>query len=92
MATVTLSEAKEHLHVTNTAQDNVIAIYMDAADDHIKNFLNKTQFQKTAAVKAAALLIIGDLFKNREATGEKDFKINPAAKSLLFPYRVDMGI
>ena len=90
--TVSLTEVKTHLRITNSLEDTVINIYIAAADDHIANFLNKSTFRKTAAVKAAALLIIGDLFKNREATSDKDYKINPAVENLLFPYRVEMGI
>lgn len=90
--TVSLTEVKTHLRITNSNEDTVIATYIAAADDHIANFLNKSTFRKTNAVKAAALLIVGDLYENREATSDKEYKTNPAVENLLFPYRVNMGI
>ena len=94
MATVSLAETKEHLRIrsADTTQDVVLAIYMDAADDWIANFLNQCPFQQTSAIKAAALLIIGDLFENREGGSEKEIKENPAVCNLLYPYRINMGM
>lgn len=90
--TISLAEAKEHLRITHSNEDTVLAIYIAAADDHIANYLNKSPFMKTSATKAAALLIVGDLYENREAQSDKDYKINPTVENLLFPYRIDMGI
>lgn len=92
MALVTLEEAKAHLRVTHTDEDTRISAIIDAAEKHIKNFLNQDQIPMEPDVKQAALLYIGDFYENREATTEKDLKENRAAKNLLFPYRVNMGI
>ena len=43
-------------------------------------------------VKAAMLLIIGDLYEHREAQVTTSINENPAAKALLQPYRVSMGV
>lgn len=40
-----------------------------------------------AALKAAALLLIGDLFANTEAGTEKALAANPAVQNLMFPFR-----
>lgn len=40
-----------------------------------------------AALKAAILLLIGDLFANREAGVEKALTENPAVQNLMFPFR-----
>lgn len=92
MAIVTLTEAKKHCRVSNNLEDDLIQLYMDAADDWISNYLNTDNFPTTFAIKAAALLIIWDLYDNRGTTGEKEFKPNPAVDRLLFPYRENMGI
>lgn len=39
-----------------------------------------------AALKAAILLLVGDLYANREASGDK-LEENPAVQNLMFPYR-----
>lgn len=92
MALVTLSEAKTHCRVTHNLEDSLIQMYMDAAEELIANYLNSENVPQTAAIKGAALLIIQDMYENRGATGEKDFKQNPAVDRLLFPYREKMGI
>lgn len=40
-----------------------------------------------AALKAAILLVVGDLFANREANTEKPLAENPAVQNLMFPFR-----
>lgn len=41
-----------------------------------------------ASIKAAILLLTGDLFENREAQGEKVLSVNETVRRLLLPYRV----
>lgn len=40
-----------------------------------------------AALKAAILLLVGDLFANTEANTEKPLTENPAVQNLMFPFR-----
>lgn len=97
---VTLTEAKAHLRVTDTSEDTIIQTYMEAAVEQVRNFLNQDipgEGDSPAAVpfsiKAAALLIIGGLFENRESIilGQTVLD-NPAVMNLLYPHRVDIGI
>ena len=89
---ITLSEAKSHLRVTNNTEDTAIQLYIDAAGEYIARFLNTPNFAHTANIKAAALLLVGDLFENRQAGSEKDIKENPAVMRLLSFDREGMGI
>jgi hypothetical protein len=93
MALVTLTEAKAHCRIVNTLEDDLVTLYIAAAEDWIKNFLNQQDIPQEYAVKAAALLIIAGLYDNRsdKITGTI-VSPNPAVDSLLFPYRVNMGI
>lgn len=91
MALVTLAEAKKQCRVTHDLEDDHITLYMNAAGDWIANYLNTTNFPETYAIKAAALLIIEDLFKNRAATSEAQLYANPAVDRLLYPYREELG-
>lgn len=43
-------------------------------------------------LRFAMMLIIGDLYANREAGGEKAYQINPTVQSLLQFYRLNMGV
>ncbi len=38
------------------------------------------------------LLIIGDLYANREGQSDKRYEINPTVQNLLYPYRLNIGL
>lgn len=99
MSILTLAEAKIHLRVDQSTEDTTIQIYIDAATEYVENFLNRqvpgmneSPQYIPSSIKSAALLIVGDLYENREGAGEKDIKENPAVMRLLYPYRVGIGI
>lgn len=92
MTLATLSEVKSHLRVTHSDEDALIAVYIDAAEDYIGQYLNNSNFPNAPSIKAALLLTVGDLYENREGAGEKEIVENPAVIRLLTPYRERMGI
>jgi uncharacterized phage protein (predicted DNA packaging) len=97
---VTLAEVKLHLRITQNNEDSLLQLYIEAAEDYIRNFLNtgilgfsdSPQTATPSAIKAAALLTIADLYENREGAAEKEIKENPAVMRLLYPYRENIGI
>lgn len=98
MTALTLAEVKLHLRVDSDAEDALIAQYMAAAHDQVEQFLGReVPWGATsalpdgvypAAVKSGELLIIGDLYRNRETNSEP----GTALYQLLFPYRVGLGV
>ena len=92
MAVVTLDQAKKHLRVTNSDENDLIQIYINAAEDYIRKLLNTPNYPNDAAIQAGALLVIGDLYANREGQTVEDIKPNPAVMALLHPYRENIGI
>jgi uncharacterized phage protein (predicted DNA packaging) len=92
MSVISLSEAKSHLRIDQSDEDTLIQLYIDAVDVAIENYLNLSNPPQNSAVKAAALLLVGNIYENREAYNEKELVINPTVASLLFPYRKDMGV
>lgn len=92
MALVTLTEAKKQCRVTHNAEDDLITLYMGAADEWIANYLNMDAPLNNFSTRAAALLIVEDLYRNRATTSETQLYNNPAVDRLLFPHRVNMGI
>ncbi len=92
MSLVTLAEAKAHLRVDQDIEDSTIQIYIDAAREHIAKFLNVATPPTNAAVKAAALLIVGDLYEHRAAQLDSQVYKNDAVEALLYPYRESIGI
>jgi uncharacterized phiE125 gp8 family phage protein len=43
-------------------------------------------------LRFAMMLVIGDLYSNREAGGEKAYQVNPTVENLLQFYRLNMGV
>lgn len=102
---VSLSLVKEHLKIDQNSEDSVLAVYIAAAEQDICNYINQPipgisdspATEAPAAIKAAALLIVGDLYENREGavltkTGTGSFLENPAVIRLIQPYRIEIGI
>ena len=83
----TLEEAKTHLHVDHADDDTLIGTYSDAAVARVLQYCNISTVPEgqlpEAAFKAAALLVLGDLFANREPA----FTDGSAVRSLIDPYR-----
>lgn len=98
MAALTLAEVKLHLRVDHSAEDSLIQQYMSAAHDHVEEFLGRAvpwgvtsaapNGEYPAAVRSGELLIIGDLYRNRETNSEP----GTALYRLLFPYRIGLGV
>ena len=98
---VNTNEAKQHLRVDGCEEDVYIDTLINAAESHIESYLNRPLTPWTedsppapipTAVKQAALLIVGDLYANREAQSDKQYNINPTVQSLLHFHRLDMGL
>lgn len=100
MSILTTLELKQHLK-DPPDDESLLELYKDAAEGYVAQYLNRpvpwtdddgNEVAVPAQVKAAALLVAGDLYVNREArfvgTIQTD---NPAVKALLDPYRVHPG-
>lgn len=98
MTALTLAEVKLHLRVDHNAEDSLIQQYMSAAHDQVEEFLGRAvpwgvtsaapDGEYPAAVRSGEMLIIGDLYRNRETNSEP----GTALYRLLFPYRVGLGV
>lgn len=96
MNLVTLEQAKQHLYVYHDADDALIEVYIAAATSAINKYLEGAEFGEDlpAELKQAALLLIGEFYKNREAHQdgeiERDFGYGYLPRpvvALLYPYR-----
>ena len=97
MSAINLTEAKLHLRVDQDAEDDAITAMIDAAELHAANYLNAADGllesledgdgNIPAPVRSAVLLLIGDLYANREAQGERQLFRNDTFYRLLDPYR-----
>lgn len=87
---LTIDEAKLHCRIDHDAEDSAIAGMIAAATAAVADYLNVDAVDDTAAapIKSAALLLVADLYENREAQGERPLHRNSTFTRLLDPYRV----
>jgi len=82
----TLEEAKQHLRVDHSDDDVLISAYSDAAVARVLQHcgipLVPDGAVPEAAFKVAALLVLGDIYANRETS-----TLSRAVLSLVDPYR-----
>ena len=91
MALVTLTLAKKHLRVFHDDDDTEIEAYLAAAETIVEEYVDRAVYGSvTPAITAAILLLLGDLYENREADPESkgDAVLPRAVRALLAPYRV----
>lgn len=104
MAILTLDEIKTHLRLelANVSQDAYLTSLSEAAEDYASKYIGQSipwqddaglDVPVPASVRAAILLMVSDLYENRESqfigASQAD---NPAFDRLLHFYRVGMGI
>ena len=86
-----MNETKLHLRVDSDGEDTAIQAMIDTATAACADFLNmEVDDLDTAApapVKSAALLLVGNLYENRESMGDRPYSKNPTFEALLNPYR-----
>lgn len=101
---ITLDDVKLHLRLDlepDSEQDTQLEAMLAAAMDHVSDYLNRpVPWQDgagndvfPAAVRAAVLLIVGDLHENREAVvAGVTLARNPTADRLLHFHRIGLGV
>lgn len=85
---VTLEELKAHLRIEHDHEDTLILTYQDAAEQAVRDYTG-ADFDDPAPgpIRAAVLLMVGELYANRERSGERPFYQNDTYRALLNPYR-----
>jgi hypothetical protein len=103
MPLVDLPTAKRHLRVLHNDEDAEIELYTSVAEDVVVHYLDRavlpeggalpegddTAIHVKPSIVAAILLMLGDLYENREADREQkgDAIMPPAVRALLAPWR-----
>lgn len=90
MSILNIDLVKKHIKVDGNDEDTEIQLYLDAAEQYVNDYCDTKDEPFSAfpyPVQAAVLLIVGDLYENREMQVVKELYQNPAAENLLLPYR-----
>lgn len=87
-----LDEIKLHLRIDHAEEDALLTDLLHTAVVAIADYLNLLEtdpllMDARPPLKSAALLLIGDLYLNREAQSDKPLHLNQAYERLLAPYR-----
>ena len=98
---IAINEIREHLRLDDDSHDAELRAMYAAALDYCEQYLERdipwdtdTESQVfPGGVKYAMLMIIGDLFENREAaTAGVKIESNPTVDRLLTFHRDEMGV
>lgn len=87
----TLDEVKHHLRYDDDSNDTVLAIYLQTAENAVKNYITDEITDKMLpSLKTATLLMVGYLDDNRNAENGGQFgNFLPApVRQILSPYRL----
>lgn len=104
MPLVSLAAAKSHLRILHEDEDSQIELYTAAAESIVSEYLDRVVLPTgetlpeddvyamniTPAITAAVLLLVGDLYENREADPDAtgNAVLPKAVRALLAPWRV----
>lgn len=72
MTTITVSLAKQHMNIDGTADDELIGLYIDAAEAWLSNYIGKpiADFDPVPGdLKLAVLKLVAFYYEQREAVG-----------------------
>ena len=75
------------MRVDGDDEDTYITGLVMAAEPHVSNFLGDDLPDPMPDPKAAALLLVADLYENRERQGDRTLTKGTAYAMLLAPYR-----
>ena len=86
---VSLERAKSHLRVLHDDEDADIQAYLNAAEAYVLKYCNRETIPvgATSVFEASALLVLGDLYENRESQADISLYENKSAHRLVDPYR-----
>lgn len=86
----TLDEVKHHLRYDDDANDEILIIYLQSAENAVKNYItDEIADEMLPSLKVATLLMVGYLDDNRNSENGAEFgNYLPApVRQLLSPYR-----
>lgn len=86
----TLDEVKHHLRYDDDSNDTILAIYLQTAENAVKNYItDEIADEMLPSLKVATLLMVGYLDDNRDGQQGQEFGnyLPACVRQVLSPYR-----
>lgn len=91
---VDIQYVKRHLRIDGCDEDDLLESYIIAASESVTKYLNMDEGDLLDeygyvphAIRNAICMIVGSMYRDREATGERGVNINPIFLSMLRPFK-----
>ena len=88
---VTLEEAKAYLRVDFNDDDVLITSLISAADEYLKAAISETYDVKSERARTLALIVVGDLYDNREISEKVSGNTRRLVQSFALQLRLESG-
>ena len=88
---VTLEEAKAYLRVDFNDDDVLITSLISAADEYLKAAISETYDVKSERARTLALIVVGDLYDNRELSEKVSGNTRRLVQSFALQLRLESG-
>lgn len=88
---VTLEEAKSYLRVDFSDDDNLITSLINASDEYLKAAINSTYDATSERAKTLALIVVGDLYDNRELSEKVSGNTRRLVQNFALQLRLESG-
>lgn len=88
---VTLEEAKAYLRVDFNDDDNLINSLINTADEYLKAAISETYDSKSERAKMLALIVVGDLYDNREMSEKVSGNVRRLVQNFALQLRLESG-
>ena len=96
MNIVTLEEVKAHARIDESAEDDILMLYAESAEETVLNLCNRTledlydEYEKIpAAIRHAVLMLIAHSYNQRQpATMQNLYTVPYTLEALIKPYMI----
>lgn len=87
---LTLQEVKNYLRVDFENDDALLTSLMVAADEYLKASVGASYDAESERAKILSLIVVSDMYSNREATEKESAKIRQIVESFSLQMRLEL--
>lgn len=88
---VTLEEVKAYLRIDHSDDDRLLESLILTAEEYLKSAISKTYDTKSERAKTLALIVVGDLYDNRDMSEKVSGNVRRLVQNFIFQLRIESG-